>query len=161
MSDRLRGLSPADAVADLLGLEPLDEEGGRFRRMLHDGSSSAIYYLLGRDDASAMHRLPGPEIWHHYAGAAVRLLTLPADGPALEHRLGDELFLGARPQVVVPGGAWQGAVSVGDWSLVGTTMSPPFAPHEFELGDTAQLTARYPEAAGLLSAIAARAPAVS
>lgn len=146
----------ADDLADLLGLAPLEGEGGRFRRTFSDGRSSAIYYLLGAHDASAMHRLPTTEVWHHYAGAPVRLLVLTADGDALEHRLGDDLLGGERPQAIVPGGAWQGAISVGDWSLLGTTMAPPFEPADFELGDPVRLRSDYPAAAPLIDAIAAR-----
>lgn len=155
------GSRPADAVAELLGLEPLPEEGGRFRRTFGDAHGSAIYFLLADDDASALHRLPTAEVWHHYAGAAVRLLTLHPDGTAHEHRLGDELFLRERPQVVVPGGVWMGAVSVGDWSLLGATMAPPYDPAGFELGDPAELRATYPDAAELIDLITARGEVAS
>lgn len=146
----------ADEIADLLGLTRLEGEGGRFRRTFLDERSSAIYYLLSNDDASALHRLPTTEIWHHYAGAAVRLLVLTPDGDALEHRLGDDIMGGARPQAVVPGGAWQGAISVGDWTLLGTTMAPPFEPAAFELGDPVRLRSDYPAATPLIEAIAER-----
>ena len=152
---------PAATVAELLGLEPLPYEGGRFRHAYGDAHGSAIYYLLADDDASALHRLPTAEVWHHYAGAAVRLLTLHPDGTAREHRLGDELFLGERPQVVVPGGVWMGAVSVGDWSLLGTTMAPPYDPAGFELGDPTVLRTTYPDAAELIDLITARREAAS
>ncbi len=43
----------ADAIAEILGLQPLPAEGGRFRRAFADQRSSAIYYLLTRGDSSA------------------------------------------------------------------------------------------------------------
>ena len=147
---------PADVVADLLGLTPLEHEGGRYRQMLADEHGTAIYYLLGDEDASALHRLPTTEVWHHYVGAPVRLLQLHGDGRAEEHRLGDDLLTGARPQVVVPGGVWQGAVSTGDYSLLGTTMAPPYDDAGFELGDPDELARRYPGAAVLIALIAER-----
>lgn len=150
------GLSDADRVAEQLGLEPLPDEGGRFRQMHLDAYSSAIYYLLGPDDASALHRLPTVEVWHHYAGAPVRLLTLHPDGRAHEHHLGSDLDAGQRPQVVVPGGVWQGALSTGEVSLLGTTMAPPFDESTFELGDPADLRHRYPDATELIDEIAHR-----
>lgn len=146
----------ADRVAELLGLELLPEEGGRYRRTHLDVRSSAIYYLLGPDDASALHRLPTAEVWHHYVGAPVRLLTLHPDGRAVEHCLGPDLESGARPQVIVPGGVWQGAVSTGSMSLLGTTMAPPFDGAAFELGDAVELTERYPQAAQLIDELVRR-----
>jgi uncharacterized protein len=148
-------LGAAARIADELGLEPLTHEGGWFRRTYADVHGSAIYYLLGPDDASALHRLPSVEVWHHYAGAPARLLTLGAQG-AVEHRLGPEILEGQRPQVVVPGGVWQGAISTGEWSLLGTTMAPPYEQAGFELGDPDELRARYPEAAPLIVELARR-----
>ena len=71
-------------VAALLGLEPLPHEGGMWAQTWIDDLSTAIYFLLQPGDFSAMHRLDGPEIWHHYAGDPVRLVLLHDDGrPAL------------------------------------------------------------------------------
>jgi predicted cupin superfamily sugar epimerase len=149
----------ADDVARLLDLAPLPGEGGRFRRTFHDGRSSAIHFLLAADDASAMHRLDAPEVWHHYAGAPVLLLLLsdgPPGGVAREVMLGDDIAAGHRPQVVVPAGVWQGGLSMGPWSLVGTTMAPPWHEGGFELGDPDELMARWPEATATLRRIAGR-----
>jgi uncharacterized protein len=149
----------ADDVARLLELEPLPHEGGRYRRTHIDASSSAIYFLLGPDDASAMHRLRGPEVWHHYAGAAARLLLLHPDGRVDQLLMGSDLQGGQRPQVVVPPGVWMGAVTTGAFSLFGMTMAPPYADVDFELGDPDELAAAYPAAGDLLAAIARRSPA--
>lgn len=142
-------------IVETLGLDPLANEGGWFRRAHLDGHSSAIYYLLGPVDASAVHRLPGAEVWHHYAGAPVRLLTLD-DAGSVEHLLGPDVLAGERPQVVVPGGVWQGAISTGAWSLLGTTMAPPYDVTGFELGDPDDLARSHPEAAELLAELARR-----
>jgi uncharacterized protein len=153
------GRPTADEVAALLALDPLPHEGGRFRRTYADGHSSAIYFLLGADDASAMHRLPIPEVWHHYLGDPVDLAVLHPDGRAEQLRLGADLRAGERPQVVVPARVWQGAISVGTLSLVGTTMAPPYEQADFELGDPDELARRHPAAAALIARIAARAQA--
>ena len=47
---------------------------------------------------------------------------------------------------MVPAGTWQGSRPDGAWSLVGTTMAPPFDWSGFRLGDRAELVARYPAA---------------
>ena len=137
----------ADEVAELLGLVTLPGEGGRWAQTLLDGDSSAIHYLLTDGDFSAMHRLAGPEVYHHYAGAPAALLLLFPDGSAAEVLMGDYLVAGQRPQVVVPAGVWQGSSTCGEWTLLGTTMAPPYADEGFELGRRDDLVADWPSAA--------------
>ena len=141
----------ADEVAALLGLVPLPDEGGRWAQTVLDGDSSAIHYLLSDGDFSAMHRLDGPEVYHHYAGAPAVLLLLFADGSAAEVVLGDDLAAGQRPQVVVPAGVWQGSSTSGAWTLLGTTMSPPYSDAGFTLGRREDLLADWPAAAGRIT----------
>jgi predicted cupin superfamily sugar epimerase len=146
-------VSDGERVAELLGLEPLPDEGGLFRRTHIDAHSSAIYYLLIAPDFSALHRLSATETYHWYAGSPLRLLLLGADGRVEEPVLGPDLAAGQRPQIVVPAGTWQGSSPAGEWSLVGTTTAPPFDWAGFELGERAALTARHPEAADRIAAL--------
>jgi predicted cupin superfamily sugar epimerase len=145
-----------ERVATLLGLEPLPDEGGLFRRTHIDAHSSAIYYLLLAPDFSALHRLGATETYHWYGGAPLRLLLLHSGGEVTEPVLGPDVPAGQRPQVVVPAGTWQGSSSDGEWSLVGTTTAPPFDWSHFELGDRADLTARYPAAAPRITSLTRR-----
>lgn len=138
-------------VAELLGLAPLPSEGGMWARTWRDENSTAIYYLMQPGDFSALHRLDGPELWHHYAGHPVEMLLLEPDGAARRLLLGDDLEAGERPFVAVPGGVWMGAGTTGDWSLVGTTMAPPYREDGFELGSFDELADLYPEAAYLIA----------
>jgi predicted cupin superfamily sugar epimerase len=140
-----------ERVAALLGLEPLPDEGGLFRRTHLDAHSSAIYYLLLAPDFSAMHALTAAETYHWYAGAPLRLLLLHTDGRAQAPVLGPDLAAGQRPQVVVPAGAWQGSSPDGPWTLVGTTTAPPFDWTGFRLGDRAHLSARHPDVAARIA----------
>lgn len=135
-------------MIELLGLEPLAGEGGQWAQTWRDGHSSAIYFLLRPGDFSALHRLSGVELWHHYAGAAVEMLLLEPGGTVQRPLLGDDLAAGERPVVAVGAGTWMAAGTCGEWSLVGTTMAPPFDAASFELGERAALSAAYPEAAG-------------
>lgn len=132
----------------MLDLAPLPDEGGMYRRVWRTEHGSAIYFLLQPEDFSAMHRLDRPEIWHHYAGASVEMLLLEQDGTVATPVLGDDLAEGQRPLVVVEAGVWMGAATTGDWSLVGTTMAPPFDPNGFVLGRRDDLVLAYPDAAG-------------
>lgn len=132
-------MSGADKVIATLGLQP-HPEGGHYRETFRDvpaaggrGSTTAIYYLLRAGEVSRWHRIDAIEIWHWYAGAPLTL-SISADGQDVEqHQLGPDLAAGQRPQAVVPTGAWQSAVSAGDWSLVGCTVSPAFDFDGFEL----------------------------
>jgi len=126
----------ADAVIAVLDLVP-HPEGGLYRQTWADAAGTAIYFLLRDGSESAWHRVHGrAEIWHFYAGDPVEL-SISARGPDADtsHRslLGVDLGAGQRPQAVVPAGAWQRARTLGEWSLVGCTVSPPFSFDAFEL----------------------------
>jgi len=131
-------LSAAEVVSLLdLARHP---EGGFFRETFRDvpgpggrPASSAIYYLLPAGERSHWHRIDAVEVWHFYSGAPL-VLTLSADGCAMaDQRLGSDLGAGERPQVVVPAGCWQTAVSLGPWTLAGCTVAPAFSFESFEL----------------------------
>jgi hypothetical protein len=133
------GLTAADVIR-LLDLEP-HPEGGHYRQTFRDRvesagrpASTAIYYLLARGERSRWHRVDAAEAWHHYAGAALELEISP-DGkaPVERIRLGIDLEAGERPQAVVPAHAWQAAVSLGDWTLLGCTVAPGFLFSRFEM----------------------------
>ena len=65
--------------------------------------------------------------------------------------MGDDLAAGQRPQVVVPAGVWQGSSTCGEWTLLGTTMTPPYTDEGFELGRRDELLADWPSAAGRIA----------
>ena len=132
-------------IVELLGLQPLPDEGGLFRQTYVDDVGTAIYFLVADGDFSALHLLDAPEIYHWYGGAPLDLLVLNPDGTGQRRVLGPDLLSGQRPQTVVPAGSWQGSSSQGRWTLVGTTMAPGFTWEGFKLGSTAELTQTYPE----------------
>jgi predicted cupin superfamily sugar epimerase len=141
----------AAEIARLLELEPLPEEGGLFRRTSADGHANAIYFLLADGDFSAMHILTSTEVYHFYDGAPLRMLLLHPDGRVEQPVLGRDLAAGERPQLTVPPGVWQGSSSAGEWTLVGTTVSPPFEWDGFRLGSRERLAERYPTAAARIA----------
>ncbi len=149
----------AAEVASLLGLAPLEVEGGRFAQTWAgvprpDGrpAGTAIHALFEAGDPwgfSAMHRLDTTEVWHHYLGDPLNLLLLYPDGSHREVTLGDDLRAGQRPQLVIPAGVWMGAsvAAGGRWTLIGCTMAPGFVSGCYEGGTRASLTAAFPAAA--------------
>lgn len=129
------GENPIDAegVIELLGLEPLPVEGGRWAQTWLDDRSSAIYYLMTPGEFSHLHRLDAVEIWHFYAGSPVQMVLIEPDGTASTPILHNRLSDGSRPVVAVAPGIAMGAYTTGAWSLVGTTMAPPYDDDRFEL----------------------------
>jgi predicted cupin superfamily sugar epimerase len=123
----------ADEVIAALNLSP-HPEGGFYRETMRDaaapgerGAFTAIYYLLRRGERSTWHRIrDAAEIWHYYAGAALELTVAREGEKPAAMVLGSNLKSGQRPQALVPAGVWQSAQSLGDWTLVGCTVSPAF-----------------------------------
>ena len=62
------------------------------------------------------------------------------------------------PQLVVPGGVWQGSVLIegGNFALLGATMAPGFDYADYEAGDRAALTARYPTVSEMIDQLTPR-----
>jgi predicted cupin superfamily sugar epimerase len=141
----------ADEIIALLGLVP-HPEGGHYaetyRTMPEIGADTsarahgtAIYFLLRSGERSHFHRVDADEMWHHYAGAPLELAIAAPGQTAALCILGKDLSTGARPQRLVPKGHWQAARSLGDFTLVGCTVTPAFefagfelAPADFEPG---------------------------
>ena len=129
-------------IIDKFGLKP-HPEGGHYRGTSRDtrlidgrAASTAILFLLARGERSHWHRIDAVEVWHYYAGAALKLEIV--DGAKEEIiRLGADINAGEVPQVTVPARAWQAAESFGDWTLVGCTVAPGFDFKGFELAPKA------------------------
>ena len=54
---------------------------------------------------------------------------------------------------MVPANTWMGALTRGEWSLVGTTMAPPYHHDGFELGNADELIEQYPSAAAEIAGL--------
>jgi hypothetical protein len=170
----------ADEVKRLLNLQPHPREGGWFVQMYQAGemisaedfvdhrydgprrTATAIYYLLEPDTFSEMHMLASDEIFHHYAGNAVEMLQLHSDGSSRRVLIGNDLRAGERPQVVVPRGVWQGSrllpsaqqnADPHGWALLGCTVSPGFEYADYSSAPRAELIARWPDDAALITAL--------
>ncbi|HJZ92718.1 MAG TPA: cupin domain-containing protein, partial [Gemmataceae bacterium] len=83
----------------------------------------------------------------------VRMLQLWPDGSTWTLTLGTDLMSGQVPQLVVPGGVWQGSVLIdgGRFALLGATMAPGFDYADYTAGDRRDLTAKYPAVAELIA----------
>jgi predicted cupin superfamily sugar epimerase len=160
----------AEELIRLLHLQPHPREGGHFRETYRSAdllpaaalpphyrdprsASTAIYYLLTPNTCSALHRLGSDEVFHFYLGSPVRMLQLFPDGRGQEGILGPELLRGQSVQVVVPRWVWQGSVLEpgGAFALLGCTVAPGFEYADYESGRRAELLARYPAYAELIT----------
>lgn len=145
-------MTPQDVI-NALELEPLNMEGGYFRRTYcspqctSDGKpmGTAIYYLVTTDSYSRLHKLPTDEIYHFYLGDPVELTLLFPDGMGKTVVLGNDLSKGMIPQFCAPANCWQGSCLAqgGAWALLGTTMAPGFADEDFVSGEREVLLATY------------------
>jgi predicted cupin superfamily sugar epimerase len=145
------GMSTPREIVSLLGLSPLPIEGGMFTQSWRSSTVSAIYYLLAAPEFSAMHRLDRTEIFVYHAGAPTRMLLLSPSGSVETAVLGADLAAGQRPQVVVPPGTWQAAETLGEWTLLGCVVVPPYLDDCVSFGRAAALAAEYPTHAAEIS----------
>lgn len=130
----------AAEIIRLLELKP-HPEGGHYRETWRSAivqggraSGTAIYYLIAAGETGRWHRVDADEIWHWYAGGALRLTLSPDGDTRTSLVLGPDFGQGERPQIIVPKFHWQTAEPLGAWTLAGCTVSPGFIFEGFELG---------------------------
>ena len=159
----------AEKAIELLDLKPMPLEGGFYRETYRssdvipcealDGRyksdraySTAIYYLLTPGTFSALHMLPGDEVFHFYLGDPVIMLQLHSDGSSDVLTLGRDIELGHLLQAVVPKNTWQGMIldEGGRFALMGTTMAPGFDFDDYRAGKRAALLEGYPHSRNII-----------
>jgi len=140
----------AEDLIATLGMEPIPEEGAWLAQGPRvPGLSTILALVADRPDGfSAMHRLEIDEGWQWIDGDPLTMLRLHPDGTSEETVLDAE-----HPQLLVPRGVWQGARTLGAWTLFSCWCAPAFEGHHFTLGDRATLTAAYPDRADLIAAL--------
>lgn len=159
----------AKEVARLLQLEPLDQEGGYFRRtgesaMILPGGRRAwsmIYSLITPEGFSALHRLTTDEIWFFHAGDTLESLRLRPNGGGKWVKLGLNLASDERLQDIVAAQVWQGTrlAPGGRWALASCVVAPEFVWSDFELGVREALAAAWPGFADGIRALTRERPA--
>lgn len=158
-----------DRLIALLGLEPLEPEGGFFRETYRAADTipaeclagrysgdrafaTAIYYLLTPGEVSKMHRLVSDEVFHFLLGGPVTMLQLHPGGRSETITLGPDIEQGQRLQVIVPRGVWQGCLLEPgtEYALMGVTVAPGFEYADYEHGDRDTLIAGWPDTRELI-----------
>lgn len=162
----------ADDIKRILGLVPLEPEGGYFAETYRSSHqvppealprgyttprplATAIYYLLTPETVSALHRLPTDEVYHFYLGDPVEMLHLLPDASSNTLILGPNILDNMQLQCTAGAGIWQGSrlVPGGRFALLGTTVSPGFDPADYVAGQRDVLIEAYPDRRDLITAL--------
>lgn len=132
------------------GMTPIPQEGAYFAPGPRTQTLSSIMVLLtsDADGFSAMHRLAIDEGWQWLDGSPAAMLRLRRGGTGSMTMLSD-----CHQQQLVRRGDWQGAATLGDWTLISCWCSPAFRPEHFELGVRTELIAAYPGHATEITAL--------
>ena len=156
-------MNDANYYVTKLGMEP-HPEGGFYKRTFEseertsdqelsvefDGKRklyTSIFFLLGSNDISHLHRLKSDELWYYHAGSPLTIHVIDENGNYKESKLGINLDEGEIPQILVPKNSIFGS-SVRDedtFSLVGCMVSPGFEFQDFELFSQEELLSQYPQ----------------
>jgi predicted cupin superfamily sugar epimerase len=156
-------LPTAEGLIERLKLVPLPQEGGYYRQAWQSTdrvdaacfpvgtrsphpAGTAIYFLVKQGEPTAVHRLTGTEVYHHYLGDPVRLHRWTPAGAYDPVRLGSPVDAATEPQRLVDPMHWQ-AVEVLEkpggpgYALMGTTLAPGFIWEDVVFADEAALQA--------------------
>jgi predicted cupin superfamily sugar epimerase len=114
--------------------------------------STAIYFLLVKNNFSAFHRIKSDECWHFYTGDSLLVHVIHPDARYELIRLGNHIAAGETFQAIVPAGAWFASETApgGEFSFVGCTVAPGFDFADFELAERASLEMAFPQHAGII-----------
>ena len=118
-------------------------------------SCSHIYFLLEKNQVSALHRIKSDELWHFYAGDPLIVYEIESSGTLTKHILGSNPEENQQFFSVVKAGSWFGASLPhgSEYALVGCTVSPGFDYADFELADKEILLNLYPQHAELIKSL--------
>lgn len=157
----------ASALIGLLDLTP-HPEGGYHREVFRSprmvrtnepaverAAITTIYFLLVAGQHSRWHRITSDEVWHYYEGDPLELIWLNPVKTVAQHRLLGPATDKCQPIQIVPGGCWQAARSLGEYTLAGCSVGPGFEFTEFVLladapDELALVRDRFPDLAMLI-----------
>lgn len=117
--------------------------------------ATAIYFLIEKDNFSALHKIKSDETWHFYDGDALEVIELDGQGHLKSTRIGKNLEQGEVFQYTVKANTWFGSrvAAGGAFSLVGCTVAPGFDFADFEMGNRNELIAQFPQHKAIIEAM--------
>lgn len=110
-------------------------------------ASTAIYFLIEKNNFSALHRIKSDETWHFYVGDPLEVIEINEKGELKKTNIGSGLERGELFQYTVKANTWFGSrvLEGGEFSLVGCTVAPGFDFQDFEMAKREQLILQFPE----------------
>lgn len=110
--------------------------------------STAIYYLLHKDDYSRFHKIKSDELWHYYDGNTnIKIYEIKINGDIFIHKLGKNLNNDEKFLCVIEKNSWFSAEleekNIDSFVLAGCTVSPGFETDDFEVGNFENLSKKY------------------
>lgn len=116
--------------------------------------STAIYFLLKKEEFSSFHRIKSDEMWHFYLGGPLEIIEIFPNGNLVATILGNNLK-DQKLQYVVSAGSWFGSrpLKESHFSFVGCTVAPGFDFRDFELADREKLTREFPQHHSIIRAL--------
>ena len=114
--------------------------------------STAIYFLLEKDNFSAFHRIKSDECWHFYSGDTLLIYVIEQNGNAYTLKLGADTANGEVFQAMVPANSWFASEPAPNsrYCFVGCTVSPGFDFADFKLAQKEELSRLYPDKKALI-----------
>jgi len=108
--------------------------------------ATSIYFLLEKDNFSALHKIKSDEIWHFYAGDTLEVIEIDPMGKLIITPVGSNILEKEVFQYTVKAGHWFGSrvKNGGAFSLVGCTVAPGFDFADFEMGKSFDLVNEFP-----------------
>ncbi len=119
--------------------------------------SGAIYYLVTKEQFSALHKLPTDELYYYHYGDPMEMLFLGPNGNGERKILGIQLASGQQPQLLAPRNWWQGSRPLPGgthgFTLVSTSMAPAYHERDPVFGERETLKFQYPEYADIINSL--------
>jgi predicted cupin superfamily sugar epimerase len=109
--------------------------------------ATGIYFLIEKENFSALHKIKSDETWHFYYGDALEVIEINEQGDLIITKIGSNILKGETFQYTVKANTWFGSrVSAnGNFSLVGCTVYPGFDFNDFELAKRDDLIKLFPK----------------
>jgi predicted cupin superfamily sugar epimerase len=119
----------------------------------HRNYSTAIYFLIEKNNFSSFHRIKSDEVWHFYEGDALEVIEIDLNGNLIKTKVGKDILNGQKFQYMVKAGHWFGSrvLKGGEFSFVGCTVSPGFDFNDFEIGKKEELIKLFPQHQKIIS----------
>ena len=112
--------------------------------------STNILFLLQKSEISAFHRIKSDETWSYHLGDQLEVIEIDLKGKLIRTVIGSEILNGNKLQYTVTAGHWFASRTLGDYSLVGCSVSPGFDFQDFELANRKNLTQEFKDHAGMI-----------